>query len=574
MELLNFNKANCKHCYKCLRVCPVKAIKFKNDQASIVEERCIACGHCFIACPQNARKVASDLNSIKSAIKDGKKVIASVAPSYIGAFPMERGEQLVTALKKLGFVYVEETAIGADIVSSLYEEELSKGTRKNIITTACPSVNLLIEKYFPSLTNYMLPIVSPMLAHGKMMKETYGLDSFVVFIGPCIAKKVEANEVQHDDIVDAVLTFEELEMWLKDENINLSKEKFTPFDDRSTERGRGYPIDGGVLKSFVKDKDNIKYDIINVDGVEECIDFLETLSSENIEGVCVEMNACRGGCVNGPGMPKNDLSRYRREKNVKQYIKSRDRSFTYEKIKVPRNIDFDKVFMDKSFYRPEITEEDILTVLRSIDKYNEADELNCSACGYATCREKARAVLEGMAETSMCLPYMKGRAERLSNHIFENSPNAIFVIDGNLNIVEFNPVCEKVFNVKAKDVIGSPISIVIDDNIFEKVKETREDIILQKVFYKKQGIVLIQNIIHIENEDAMLVIMTDITSAEKDREELDRIKKNTLDAAQDVIEKQMRVAQEIAGLLGETTAETKVVLTKLKELVLKDGDIK
>lgn len=574
MELLNFNKANCKHCYKCLRVCPVKAIKFKNDQASIVEERCIACGHCFIACPQNARKVASDLNSIKSAIKDGKKVIASVAPSYIGAFPMERGEQLVTALKKLGFVYVEETAIGADIVSSLYEEELSKGTRKNIITTACPSVNLLIEKYFPSLTNYMLPIVSPMLAHGKMMKETYGLDSFVVFIGPCIAKKVEANEVQHDDIVDAVLTFEELEMWLKDENINLSKEKFTPFDDRSTERGRGYPIDGGVLKSFVKDKDNIKYDIINVDGVEECIDFLETLSSENIEGVCVEMNACRGGCVNGPGMPKNDLSRYRREKNVKQYIKSRDRSFTYEKIKVPQNIDFGKVFMDKSFYRPEITEEDILTVLRSIDKYNEADELNCSACGYATCREKARAVLEGMAETSMCLPYMKGRAERLSNHIFENSPNAIFVIDGNLNIVEFNPVCEKVFNVKAKDVIGSPISIVIDDNIFEKVKETREDIILQKVFYKKQGIVLIQNIIHIENEDAMLVIMTDITSAEKDREELDRIKKNTLDAAQDVIEKQMRVAQEIAGLLGETTAETKVVLTKLKELVLKDGDIK
>lgn len=574
MELLNFNKANCKHCYKCLRVCPVKAIKFKNDQASIVEERCIACGHCFIACPQNARKVASDLNSVKSAIKDGKKVIASVAPSYIGAFPMERGEQLVTALKKLGFVYVEETAIGADIVSSLYEEELSKGTRKNIITTACPSANLLIEKYFPSLTNYMLPIVSPMLAHGKMMKEIYGLDSFVVFIGPCIAKKVEANEVQHDDIVDAVLTFEELEMWLKDENINLYKEKFTPFDDRSTERGRGYPIDGGVLKSFVKDKENIKYDIINVDGVEECIDFLETLSSENIEGVCVEMNACRGGCVNGPGMPKNDLSRYRREKNVKQYIKSRDRSFTYEEIKVPQNIDFGKVFMDKSFYRPEITEEDILTVLRSIDKYNEADELNCSACGYATCREKARAVLEGMAETSMCLPYMKGRAERLSNHIFENSPNAIFVIDGNLNVVEFNPVCEKVFNVKAKDVIGSPISTVIDDDTFEKVKETKEDIILQKVFYKKQGIVLIQNIIHIENENAMLVIMTDITSAEKDREELDKIKKNTLDAAQDVIEKQMRVAQEIAGLLGETTAETKVVLTKLKELVLKDGDVK
>ena len=574
LELLNFDKANCQHCYKCLRVCPVKAIKFKNDQASIVEERCIACGHCFVECPQNARKVQTDLPFVKSAIKEGRQVVATVAPSYYGAFNLDRGEQIVTALKKLGFVYVEETAIGADIVSTLYEEELKSGKYNNIITTACPSANLLIEKYYPTLTKYMLPVVSPMLAHGKVLKHTYGMDSYVVFIGPCIAKKVEANEPQHDDIIDAVLTFEELDEWFLEEKIFLSKMKVTPFDERSTERGRAYPLDGGVLKSFIQDKGDIKYDVVNVDGVEDCIDFLEILSSENITGICVELNACRGGCTNGPGMPKNNSNRYKREKRVKDYIKTRDTSFTYERIEVPEDIDFSKLFIDRSFPRPVITNAEIESILKSIDKYSKKDELNCSACGYSTCREKARAVIEGMAETSMCLPYMKSKAEKLSNHIFENSPNAILVLDNNLKVVEFNPICEKVFNISAEDIINCPISTIVDDNIFRKSKETKEDIIMQKIEYKKYGVVLLQNIINVENEEAMLVIMTDVTTSDRDREELRKLKENTLDAAQNVIDKQMRVAQEIAGLLGETTAETKVVLTKLKELVLEDGDMK
>ena len=574
MELLNFNKANCKHCYKCLRVCPVKAIKFKNDQANIVEERCIACGHCFIACPQNARKVKSDLDSVKEAIYEGKRVIATIAPSYIGAFEIKKGEQIVSALKKLGFSYVEEAAIGADIVSTLYKEEIDKGNHRNIITTACPSANYLIEKYFPSLTKYMLPIVSPMIAHGKILKYVYGMDSFVVFIGPCISKKVEANEGQHDDIIDAVLTFEELDEWLKSSNIDLSKMDILPFDERSTERGRAFPLDGGVLKGFIKDYIKEKYDVKSIDGVEECIDILNTLENEDIEGLCIELNACRDGCVNGPGMPKNNMSKYRRAKSVKGYIKSEDRNFSYEPVKIPKGISFKKVFFDMSFDRPQPSENDIQAILKSIEKYSPQDELNCGACGYATCREKARAVYEGMAETSMCLPYMKSKAERLSNHIFENSPNAIFVIDEHLNVVEFNPVCERIFKIKAKDIIGKPISIIIDDSIFERVRDTNEDVIMQKVSYSKYGVVLLQNIIYIGKEDAMLIIMTDITSEEKNKEDLVKLKENALNAAQDVIEKQMRVAQEIAGLLGETTAETKVVLTNLKQLVLEDGDIK
>lgn len=574
MELLNFNKANCQHCYKCLRVCPVKAIKFKNDQASIVEERCIACGHCFIECPQNARKVHTDLPFVKGAIEEGRQVIATVAPSYFGAFQLKRAGQIVSALKSLGFNYVEETAIGADIVSSLYEKELKSGKYNNIITTACPSANFLIEKYYPSLTKYMIPIVSPMLAHGKVLKHNYGINSFVVFIGPCIAKKVEADEPQHNDVIDAVLTFEELDEWLMEEKISLPNLKSLPFDRNSTERGRGYPLDGGVLNSFLKGSSDIRYDVINVDGVDECIDFLEILNSDRISGVCAELNACRGGCVNGPGMPKNNMNRYKREKRVKEYIKNRDSNFTYKKVDIPKDIDFGKLFIDKSFPRPNVTDAQIEKVLNSIDKHTTKDELNCSACGYPSCRDKAIAVIEGMAETSMCMPYMKSKAERLSNHIFEYSPNAIFVLDNNLNVVEFNPVCEKVFNISSEEIIGYPIATIIDDSIFQRVINSREDVIMEKVYYEKYGVVLLQNIINIENEGAMLVIMTDVTTSDRDKEELIRIRENTLNAAQDVIDKQMRVAQEIAGLLGETTAETKVVLTKLKEFVLKDGDIK
>lgn len=573
MEILNFNKANCKHCYKCLRICPVKAIKFKNDQAIIVEERCIACGQCFTTCPQNARKVHSDIEDVKEAIKKGLKVIATLAPSFIGTFPIINEEQIVGALKELGFSYVEETAIGADIVTALYSEELENNRPKNIITTACPSSNFLIEKYYPELIKYMMPIMSPMIAHGKILKRKYGDDSFVIFIGPCIAKKVEAYEFQDNNIIDACLTFEELDLWLKEENMDFSTVNSKPFDCKASEKGRNFPVRGGVLNSFIKKQFMDSYDFISIDGVEECINILNTLRDESIEGVCIELNTCKGGCINGPGIPSDIYSSYIRRKKVKEYSGSKKSVNSIESTDYLKTINFKRDFINKSLYRPKASEKDIKEILRSIEKFSTADELNCGACGYSTCREKAQAVYEGMAETSMCLPYMKNKAERLSNHIFESSPNAILIIDGKLNIVEFNHVCEKLFNVKADEVINKPVSTIIDDDIFVNVKAYQKDIISNKVYYPKYNVTLLQNIIYIKDEDAMLVIMTDITSEEKNKKELIKLRENTLNAAQDVIDKQMRVAQEIAGLLGETTAETKIVLTKLKALVLEDGDL-
>lgn len=574
MALLNFNKANCKHCYKCLRVCPVKAIRFKNDQAEIIEDRCIACGQCFLACPQNARKVKSSLEFVKEAIDQKKKVIATVAPSFAGAFEISESGKFVAALKKLGFYAVEETAVGADVVSSLYKNYTEKATCKNIITTACPSANALIEKYFPSIIEYMIPVVSPMVAHGKMIKHSYGMDTFVVFIGPCVAKKVEAVDVQHDDIIDAVLTFEEMDNWLIEEKIELNKLESIPFDRTATKKGKLFPVDGGVANSFVDGDIRNKYDVVTVNGIEEGIQTLKAIEKGEIEGVLLELNVCKGGCVNGSGMPIDGTSYIKRFLRVKEYVNSENSNDESKKIEVPEDILFSKGFVDKSIKKPKASEEKIKAIMRKMGKFTPEDELNCSACGYHTCREKAQAVHEGMAEISMCMPYMKSKAERLSNQIFENSPNSIFVVDNEMKVVEFNPVSERIFKIKADDIIGKPISTIIEDLDFYRVRENRENIVLQKINYPQYNVIMLQNIIYIKEHDVFLAIMVDITNEEENRKELKKVKENTLNAAQDVIDKQMRVAQEIAGLLGETTAETKVILTKLKNIVLDDGDIK
>ncbi|EOD01396.1 [Fe-Fe] hydrogenase large subunit C-terminal domain-containing protein [Caldisalinibacter kiritimatiensis] len=575
MKFLNFSEANCKNCYKCLRHCPVKAIKIKNGQANIVEERCIGCGQCLVVCPQEARNVKSDLNEVKEAINNKKRVIASIAPSFAGAFELKSGGEIVTALKKMGFSIVEETAIGAEVVAKLYKDYITDGESENLITTSCPSANYLIEKYFPSLVKYMIPVVSPMIAHGKMIKHKYGMDSYVVFIGPCTSKKIEAVNFQHKGIIDAVLTFEELSDWFLEEGIKLNELKPQSFDAQAHKKGRGFPIGGGVIKSFLNDTIEKKYDYIAVDGIKECMNLFESLSSGNINNVCLEVNVCKGSCIGGPAMPKEASDYYKRLNKVKDFINKRvdysENEYEYD----TQSIDFSKKFFDRNIGKQKASEEEINKILRKMGKYEKADELNCGACGYNTCREKAQAVYEGMAEMEMCLPYMRSKAESLNNIIVENSPNAIILVDDEMRVKEFNPTAERIFNIKAENIMDKPISILIDDSKFSEVKESKKSILKQKVSYPAYGVVLMQNIVYLKKQNVILAIMVDITAEETNRKELMRVRENTLDAAQSVIEKQMRVAQEIASLLGETTAETKMILTKLKQLTMGEtGDIK
>ena len=572
MNLINFSSASCRNCYKCLRSCPVKAIQFKNEQAVIIEDRCIACGHCLVVCPQNARYIKSDLERIKEAIENKKTLVASIAPSFAGAFEMEDEGQIVSALLKLGFDFIEETAIGAEKVSAAYKDYIKRENPENIITTCCPSANYLIEKYYPSLIKYMLPFVSPMLAHGKMLKSFYGSDSFTVFIGPCTAKKYEAIDLEHEGTIDAVITFEELKKWFEDEKIDLKGQKPSMFEKLSSTIGRIYPVKGGVLGNITENSNRV-YEKITVDGIENCMEVFGEMQAGKLKETCVEVNACPGGCLGGPGMTNYSKGFYLKNIKIKKY--------SVQKSEVPRScsrstdecLNYSKLFIDKSIVKEKYDEDQISNILKKMGKFEPSDELNCSVCGYNTCREKAQAIYEGMAEVDMCLHFMRTRAESLTNIIFGNSPNIIIILDTDMNVKEFNPAAESVFSITAGEINGKPISVILDDKNFIAVKETGMSKYNQKLVLNSCGRIFLQNILYLEKQNVILVIMNDITLDEKHKQELKKVKESTLNAAQEVINKQMRVAQEIASLLGETTAETKVILTKLKNLAAKeDGE--
>jgi len=572
MSNINFSKANCKNCYKCLRSCPVKAIKFESGQAAIDEERCIECGHCLTICPQNAREIKSDLDNVKKAINSGKKVIASLAPSFAGFFD-QQPRKVVSALKRLGFSIIEETAVGADIVAQLYNDYIKANKQDVYITTACPSANYLVEKYFKELIPYLMRVVSPMIAHGKLLKEKFGEESFVVFIGPCLAKKSEFDSYIDENVIDAVLTFDELNCWITECGIEINEIEEEDFNINPYSKGQGFPIGGGIIDAMGEKLLEKKLTVITVSGMEDCIEVFNSIKNGDLKEVVIEASACKGSCVGGPVMVKNGENYFAKLKKVKNHIKSYKNYKEQSFIKIPENLSFHRAFTEKSIKKNIASEEEIISIMEKMGKYELVDELNCGVCGYNSCREKAQAVFEGMAETTMCLHYMRSKAESLANEIVENTVSNLILLDGEMNVREINPAAKAIFKIQSQNIIGKPISLLIDDEDFKKVRETRTNIIGKKYAYPTYGVVFIANIVYLPRVDMVLVSMINIMAEEKNKKELMKVKENTLNAAQEVIEKQMRVAQEIASLLGETTAETKIILTKLKKIVAgEDGE--
>lgn len=572
MSYISFTKANCKNCYKCLRSCPVKAIKFKNEQAEIVEDRCIACSHCLAICPQNARKIVSDLDIVKNAIKSGKKVIASVAPSFPGYFNFEPNK-IISAMKSIGFFSVEETAIGAEIVTEEYRKYISANNHSIYITTACPSIVFLVQQYYPDLTKYLLPVVSPMIAHGKLIKSIHGEDTFVVFIGPCAAKKIESKVCDSTSVIDAVITFDELKLWFNESNIDMDSLPDASVNSYTLNAGRSYPIDNGIINGLKNTANDNQLTTFSVSGTDDCMEIFSSISNGDLNNVLIEANTCKNSCVGGPTMIKSEHGYYKRLTKVKEYITSESRTDSSSFISIPSNIDFTRTIIPKPIVKNIADEEEVIKILKEMGKYSIEDELNCGVCGYNTCREKAQAIYEGMAETLMCLHFMRTKAERLSNVIFESSTNCIMLVSKQLKIIEVNPSFEKTFMVKKENIINMPVNSIMDDTDFLKVLATETNITGKKLYIPEYNAVFIENIVYLPKQGILLASMFNIMEEEKNKLELQKLKVTTLNAAQQVIEKQMRVAQEIASLLGETTAETKIVLTKLKKLVAgEDGD--
>ncbi|MGO5051142.1 [Fe-Fe] hydrogenase large subunit C-terminal domain-containing protein [Lachnospiraceae bacterium LCP25S3_G4] len=565
MKVIDFQDASCKHCYKCVRHCSVKAISVKNEQAHILEDHCIHCGRCLEVCPQNAKKFSSDLSRVQSYLKQGLKTVISVAPSYLGVLEYKRPGQVVDALQRLGFYEVRETAEGASLVTKEYKKILQEHSMRNIITTCCPGVNDLIEKYYPDMVDIMAPVVSPMIAHGRYIKQLYGEEVKVVFLGPCIAKKQEAiGDKRVRGAVDAILTFEELAVWLEAEEINVYKCKDKPMGNPNPNINRLYPISGGIIQSVLCQSIESEYHKVYVDGLDACMEMLESIRKGEIENCFIEANICTGGCVKGPASGKWNKSFVKAKIDIEQQVSN----LPMHVLPDVEALDLHKTFADCRIIDAIPTEEQICDILRSTGKYSTQDELNCGACGYATCREKAVAVFQKKAEVSMCLPYALTRAESMSNIVMDVTPNVILIIDRDMRIRECNKKAQKIFGISRDEALERYIYEFIEAADMEEVLRTKRSIIHKKVNIEQIQMKAEETIVYIDDLEAVLVIFQDVTKEEQAKLKHYNLKMETVEMAQKVIDKQMMVAQEIAGLLGETTAETKVTLSKLRDSIL------
>lgn len=570
MKFIEFHRHLCDDCYKCLRTCPTKAIAFIGDKRHVINEMCVKCGRCQEACPHKALKIQNDIGKVRQAISTGQRVAVSLAPSFISAFPLKSAGQMAAGLRRLGFSIVEETAEGAELVSREYEVEIEKEERDNIITTCCPSATYLIEQHYPEYLDLMIPVVSPMIAHGRILKKRYSDVCYTVFIGPCLAKKAEAEELT--GAIDAVLTFNELENWFINEGIALNTLEPQDFDNQCYQRGRAYPLGSSTRKTNLEPRLDNVYKFMRVEGVERCRELLASIEKGSIHRTCIEMNICSGSCINGPDFPKESGNFYDREITLYNYAMA---SPTAEKNSQFHPLDtaapsLERNFKDKAFHAPLPSDGQLEKILQAMGKFSLKDQLNCGACGYGSCLEKAAAVFHNISDIHMCLPYLRARAENMRSVIFEHTPNLLMLLDMDLNILEVNPAFNKVFNTEHRPLKGFPVYAFMNETLFRTVAETGDDLIAHKEHFKDLNREFYVTIVQIPMENILLATMTDVTIHEKNRQELLRIKEQTVRSCQDVIQKQMRVAQEIASLLGETTAETKVNLNRLKELVLNE----
>lgn len=551
---LKLKKSNCKNCYKCIRHCPVKSIRFSGNQAIIVGNECILCGQCFVVCPQNAKEIVDETEKVKVFLQSGVPVIASIAPSFIANYDGIGISSLKDALRKLGFYDAEETAIGATIVKNQYDELLLKGNCDILISSCCHSVNLLIQKFFPKELPYLADIISPMQAHCLDIKRRYP-NAKTVFIGPCVAKKDEAS--YYGDIVDAVLTFEELSIWLKEETI-VPEPKM---DSTNQSKTRLFPTTGGILKTMAKNAPNYTY--LAIDGVESCMAALQDIEEGKLHHCFIEMSACVGSCIGGPVMEKYHRTPVRDYVTVSRYAGEED--FIVDDLPAKQKIKHIE-FIGRKLKMP--SEDEISTILKQMGKTKQEDELNCGSCGYNTCREKAIAIYQGKADLTMCLPFLKDKAESFSHNIINNSPNGVVILNEKLEVQQVNKAALKLMNLRsASDVKGEPVVRILDPKPFSEAMQKGRSLRNKQVYLAEYDRYVEQTILYDKEYRMLLCIMHDVTDEVNAKKKKEIICGQTIDVADKVVAKQMRIVQEIASLLGETAAETKIALTKLKESI-------
>ncbi len=546
--------ASCQDCYRCVRACPVKAISVIGGQAQIEDHLCIKCGTCVRECPQHAKTIRSSLAEAKKLLAQGETAI-SVAPSFPAAAAGWSAEKLTAALKKLGFAHVCETAEGAKLTTEKSIEAKPGGS----ICTACPAVVNYIEKYRPEYVDRLIPIVSPMVAHGRLIKRHFP-GSRVVFVGPCAAKKREALRPENRDAVDAVLTFAELARWFEEAGItpeNCGEDAFdqvAPVGD-----ARLFPVQGGMLKTGGVVCDGTSPEVMHISGAQVVMELFSG-DPEKWSYSVVEPLFCEGGCIGGPAACSK-ASLFERRLAIIKYAESAAPDEGSGDRDVECGASFAAGSVDAD-YGP-IPEEMIQKVLAATGKSDPRLQLNCGACGYKTCRENAKAVINGLAEPEMCMPYMRRLAQQRSDKIFDTSPNGIVVLDGELNILKVNASFTAMFGCEG-GVTGRRISYVLEAEGFERLLPGDRD---SSEAIRTAGSRRYHELCYaLRDEGQYIGIFSDLTNVTFGRGQMDLIKKQTLFHARELLDNQVRFSQEMADFLGRSTAAGEELVKRLMDL--------
>jgi len=568
VSIIETVRTKCRDCYKCVRACPVKAIKVERGQhhgefhASVVEERCIHCATCLRECPQGAKKARRDVDKAKALLKEGREVAASLAPSFAAVFSGDP-LRLVGALRTLGFKVVQETALGAEMVASAHRALLAQG-KGPYIGSACPALVSLVEKHYPEALGFLAPIVSPAIAHGRYLKKRYP-GAAVVFIGPCVAKKDEIAREDAAGSVDVALTYSELQSWLEEEDIDQSVCPPADFDGPFPERARTFAAEGGLLFSSCDGAELFARDTVSMSGISSCLETLSAVCSSGGVPDLVDLLVCQGGCISGPSVPEGP-----------GYYEKRRRLIAYRESAKPRSgesVDYAQLlpleeltrsYSDRRVPLKKPTKAELRDILEKSGKFSASDELNCGACGYGSCKEKAVAVYNGLADPEMCIPFMRLRAESMANLIVNASPDGVLVTSLDGTIVDMNKAAETILGRRKKECIGTRVAEHFDPVYFLEAARTLDS--AQGPSQVGERFVD-QNVLYVPDQKLLVGFMVDVTEQREEEERRRAVAEEAVARAQAIIEKQMSVAQKIAGLLGETTAETKLSLKTLMTVV-------
>lgn len=563
MNIIRTLKVNCKDCNRCVRSCPVKAIGVSRHHAYVLEERCILCGKCVAECPQNAKQIRNQLTDVQRWLQGKRPVYLSLAPSF-PAFPvLGAAETLPERLVALGFAAVECTTVGADLIMEEYRH-LVETKSHPILSSCCPVTVDLVNKYYPQVSSWLAPVISPMQAHAKDIKQRCP-DAKVVFVGPCLGKMGELKEPFNS--VDAVLTFSQMQEWLMQSSENaLAQENCW----REGVHTRSFPLSSGITRSFLA-WDGMSEDVVIADGLERCTELLQGLCRHEVRPRFVELLACPGGCLGGPLGGQADCLAARREAILQYWrkVEAEQPSLTKERpsLGVTNEVELGRTQLPRPTQFAAPPETEIRAILSQIGKYTQADERNCGACGYSTCREKATAVYYGVAETTMCVPYMRSKAESFAKIIVRNSLNAIIAVDSDMIVQECNPAAVHMFSGRQALRRGRPLGSYFAPDLFMEALQKNTKLIGKRVEYPEHKLVTEQMILPVPEHNLVIGIITNVTAQEKRLQDWEKTKAETMDKANAIIRQQMHVAQEIAGLLGETTADTKVALLELMHLL-------